>query len=90
VSVAKPPPVRPLAIAEMHRVLRPGGSLLIADFRPPRNRAANHLIGALSGHAMQHNPIDQLPGLITGAGFDLTGSGDQWPLLRLIQARRPN
>jgi ubiquinone/menaquinone biosynthesis C-methylase UbiE len=73
-----PPQGRPVALQEMYRVLRPGGRLLIADFRPPRNRALNHLIGALSGPAMQHNPIDRLPGLIADAGFEVTGSGDQW------------
>lgn len=84
-----PPDARPVAVREMHRVLRPGGRLLIADFRPPRNRAANHLIGALTGHAMQHNPIDQLADLVADAGFSITGIGDQRPLLRYIQAERP-
>lgn len=53
-----PPRHRPTAFHEMHRVLRPGGQPLIADFRPPRNRLANHLIGALSG---QHNPSSSSP-----------------------------
>ena len=79
---------RPAAFSEMHRVLRPGGRLLIADFRPPGNRSLNRLIGALSGPAMRDNPIDELPGLITDAGFEVTGSGDRWPFLRYVQARR--
>jgi SAM-dependent methyltransferase len=83
-----PPKERPLAMREMYRVLRPGGRLLIADFRPPRNRALNRLIGAVSGPAMQHNPIDELHGLIADAGFEVIGSGDRWPWLRYVQARR--
>jgi ubiquinone/menaquinone biosynthesis C-methylase UbiE len=83
-----PPQRRSAAFKEMHRVLRPGGKLLIADFRPPRNRAVNRLIGALSSPAMQHNPIDQLDGLVADVGFEVTGSGDRWPWLRYVQARR--
>lgn len=85
-----PPPLRPVTLQEMHRVLRPGGRLLIADFRPPRNRAANRLIGSLTGHPMQHNPIDQLAGLIAGAGLEVTGNGDIWPLLHYVQAKVPS
>jgi ubiquinone/menaquinone biosynthesis C-methylase UbiE len=82
------PQGRPAAFGEMYRVLRPGGRLLIADFRPPRNRAVNRLVGPLSGPAMQHNPIGQLAGLIADAAFVVTGSGDRWPWLRYVQAQR--
>jgi hypothetical protein len=62
--------------------------LLIVDFRPPRNRVANQVIGALSDHAMQHNPIHALAELAAGAGFHVTGSGDRCPWLHYIQAQR--
>lgn len=76
------------ALREIYRVLRPGKTLLIADFRPPRNRAINGLVGLLGGPPMQHNPIDQVPALVTSAGFQLTAQGDHPHWLRSIRATR--
>ena len=82
---------RATALAEMARVLRPGGHLLVADFRPPVNPVAAHLISALAGHAMAHNPIGESAaapgrrcrcrigapetGRATGRGFGGAGAG---------------
>ena len=82
------PDHRPAALQEMYRVLRPSGTLLIADFRPPRNRAIQRLVGVLGGPAMQHNPIDQLPTLLASAGFQLTAQDDHPHWLRSIGATR--
>jgi ubiquinone/menaquinone biosynthesis C-methylase UbiE len=42
-----PEELRPQALGEMFRVLRPGGSVLIAEFRPPTSRVGRRLVGAL-------------------------------------------
>jgi len=73
---------RPTGLAEMYRVTRPGGRLLIADFRPTRLHP-----GPSSG--MRHNEIDLLEDMIAAAGFHIEGGGDL-PLLRYVTAARTN
>lgn len=66
---------QPAALAEMRRVLRSGGRLLVADFRPPRSRVARHLVGVVSGPRMLDDPHARLARLAEGAGFTVTGQG---------------
>jgi ubiquinone/menaquinone biosynthesis C-methylase UbiE len=71
---------RPQAVGEMFRVLRPGGRLLIAEFRLPANPVAAHVMGALTGPAMRHSPRDLLGTMIPDAGFEVVDDGDVRPL----------
>jgi ubiquinone/menaquinone biosynthesis C-methylase UbiE len=84
-----PEELRPVALGEMCRVLRPGGRLLVVEFRPPTSRIGRHLVHGGVGHAMSHNRVDLLDGLVTGTGFEVRGSGDVRPWLTYVQAARP-
>ncbi|MFF8958008.1 class I SAM-dependent methyltransferase [Streptomyces sp. NPDC014894] len=80
---------RERALGEMFRVLRPGGRLLLADFRPPRGRAALRLVGATVGPVMRDNRVDLLTPMVRGAGFTVSASGELRPFLHWVRATRP-
>ncbi|MEW1848146.1 class I SAM-dependent methyltransferase [Nonomuraea angiospora] len=84
-----PAEARPEALRQMFRVLRPGGRLLIAEFRPPANPLARRVVGALSGPAMRHAPRDLLGTMIPDAGFQVESEGDLPYLLYYVRATRP-
>ena len=67
------------AFGEMLRVLRPDGTLLVADFRPSGRRHSPH---ARAG-------ARRLGDLAAAAGFRVEARGDL-PLLRYVRAVRPD
>ncbi|MEV4808093.1 methyltransferase domain-containing protein [Nonomuraea sp. NPDC049421] len=84
-----PSEARPEALRQMFRVLRPGGRLLIAEFRPPDGHLTRHLVGLLSGPAMQHDPRHLLGTMIPDAGFQIEAEGRLPHLMYYIRATRP-
>ncbi len=56
-------------IAEIYRVLKPGGRLLIADFMRPTGSLLNHLFIAFTRHQGLKSAIEDLQKLLKAAGF---------------------
>lgn len=56
-------------LAEIYRVLKPGGRLLIADFLRPTGSFINHLFIAFTRHRGLKNGIEDLSKLLRAAGF---------------------
>lgn len=84
-----PEALRSRAIQEMFRVLRPGGSVLVAEFRPPRGTLGRALIARFHGPAMAHNRVELLDPMLLEAGFEALRRGDLRPWTRYVVARRP-
>lgn len=83
-----PTELRGQALSEMRRVLRPGGQLLIGEFRPPRTRLGRALIASATGPAMREDMRSKLPGLIRDAGFAEVRTGDLRPWITYAHALR--
>ena len=71
-------------------MLRPGGSILVAEFRPPTSRFGRRVVKALTRHeAMAENRVDMLDPTIRQAGIDLLHSGEIRPWIYFVQAQKP-
>ncbi len=57
------------AFAEMYRVLKPGGRLLVVDFEPPANPLVRAFLTQLLGRGMLSIDNRTLPPLLKAAGF---------------------
>ncbi|GGK65292.1 hypothetical protein Sme01_24520 [Sphaerisporangium melleum] len=84
-----PPAARAETLREMFRVLRPGGRLLIAEFRPPTGRVSGRLMSLVAAPAMRNTPGELLGTLIPDAGFTIDAQGDLSSLLYYVRAVRP-
>lgn len=81
---------RARAVGEMRRVLRPGGTLLLADYQPAEGASGLHARLSRLGPAreMRHR-VSPLEPLIAEAGFAELRSGDVPPWLHYVRAVRP-
>jgi ubiquinone/menaquinone biosynthesis C-methylase UbiE len=84
-----PDGLRTQALGEMLRVLRPGGSVLVAEFRPPATRLGRRLVKAHSP-AMAANRVDLLAPMVRDAGFEQLHTGDLRPWIHYVQAIKPH
>ena len=70
-----PDDLKRTAFGEILRVLKPGGTLLIADFVPPSSPILNHIVSAFVGSHMMQTNVWGLPSMLSEAGFEEVSSG---------------
>jgi ubiquinone/menaquinone biosynthesis C-methylase UbiE len=74
-------------LAEIYRVLKPGGRLLIADFMRPTGSFLNHLLIAFTRHQGIQKGIEDLQMLLKNAGFSqITQSKEQVLIIGFLSA----
>ena len=64
------------AFAEIHRVLKPGGRLLVVDFEPPQNRLTRAALRVFLGQGMMQIDNTKIPPMLTAAGFTALKTGN--------------
>ena len=85
-----PDNLKPQALAEVFRVLKPGGRLLIADFNPSGNPVQNHVMSLLVGPMMEHANVSAYPALLAAAGFaDVTSGPAGSAFLKYVTGMKP-
>jgi demethylmenaquinone methyltransferase/2-methoxy-6-polyprenyl-1,4-benzoquinol methylase/phosphoethanolamine N-methyltransferase len=74
-------------LAEIYRVLKPGGRLLIADFMRPTGSFLNHLFMAFTRHQGLESGIEDLQKLLRAAGFgQITPLEEQILIIGFVRA----
>src|ERR1041385_4709522 len=76
-----PEELKARGLAEIYRVLKPGGRLLIADFMRPTGSFLNHIFIAFTRHQGLKSGIEDLQRLLKAAGFNQITQSDKTVLL---------
>ena len=72
-----PEDLKARGLAEIYRVLKPGGRLLVADFMRPTGSFLNHLFIAFTRHQGLKSGIEDLQRLLKDAGFSQITQSDE-------------
>ena len=72
-----PDELKARGLAEVYRVLKPGGRLLIADFMRPTKSFLNHIFIAFTQHRGLKSGIEDLERLLKAAGFNQITQSDE-------------
>jgi len=71
---------------EIYRVLKPGGRIFIADFKPP----TNHILGHIIRHRMMRINVRGVPPMLTEAGFvDVASGPTRSRFLDFVSGKKP-
>ncbi len=74
------------ALQAMRRVLRPGGTLLVAEAQNPRHGLGWRLLARVHSYDRMARMVPHLEPLAVQAGFDQIRSGEAAPWLRYVRA----
>jgi ubiquinone/menaquinone biosynthesis C-methylase UbiE len=81
-----PEDLRMPALREMRRVLRPGGTLLVAEAQVPRHGFGWRLLARILGYDRMARMVSDLEPLAVQAEFGETQTGEAPPWLRYVRA----
>ncbi len=79
------------SFTEILRVLKPGGTLFIADFKPPTNPLLAHAASVFLGHEMmQRSDVSLIPPMLMEAGFiDVASGPTHSAFLAFVSGKKP-